>query len=142
MSKAIGEADFGERRRGALARLGRRDALEHRGHHRVLEGGEITEEVVELEYEADVLTAVSREGGLAPAEPMAALKQHATRRWPIERAEDVQQRGLADARGADERHDFTGADLDRGAAQDSHRLGPSAVLALQVDASQQRVTHI
>src|SRR5262249_20869925 len=83
----------------AAARLGRRDALEHGGHHRVLEGGEITEEVVELEYEADVLTAVSREGGLAPAEQIVALKQHASRRWPIERAEDVQQRGLADARG-------------------------------------------
>src|SRR5262245_8479466 len=142
MSEAIAKAHLRERRRRALARFGRGDALKHRRDHRVLERREIAEKVIELEHEPNVLAPVSRERRLASTEQILALKQDASGRWPVERAEDVKERGLADARGADQRHDFSSADLDRRAAQDSHHLGAGAVLALEGGAGQQRVERL
>src|SRR5207237_4674806 len=127
--------------RRALAGLRRRRAVEQRGHHRVLERREVTEQVVELEHEADILTTVARERGLAAAKQLFALKQHAPPGRAIERAEQVQQRRFADAGRADERHQLGRADLDRGATKHTYELGAGTVLALEFDAGEQRVRH-
>src|SRR5690349_16831797 len=89
VTDAIGEADFRERGRRALARLRHGYALKQRGHHRILERREIAKQVVELEHEADVLPAISRERGLAPHEEIFAVKEHAAGCRPIEGSEQM-----------------------------------------------------
>ena len=68
MVQAVRQTDRLEHVAGPLARLLVGDSADQRGHHRVLERGELTEEVMELEDEADGLVAEAgelrrREGG-------------------------------------------------------------------------------
>ena len=81
------------------------------------------------------------QAGLVAREQVLALEYHATGRGSVESAEQVQQRRLADAGGAHQRHHLAGADRDRGAPQHAHHFWPGAVLALQLLADEQRLTH-
>ena len=80
------------------------------GHHRVLERGELGQQVVELEDEAD-----RRGCGTRPARPASSRvtstpsKRIVPGGRQVERAEHVQQRRLADARRADHRDHLAGA---------------------------------
>jgi hypothetical protein len=91
--EALGQADAAEDVDGRLApRQPGRDALDERRHHDVLLGGELGQQVVELEDEADACgcgtrpaAASSRVSDLSPSNLIAAGGRQ------IERAEDLQE---------------------------------------------------
>src|SRR5215207_594101 len=94
MALPVGEADLGQRLRGACASLRGRPAQKERRDHRVLEGRELAKQVVELEDEAHLVPAELHELGFRPGEEIDAVHQDAAPRGPIERAEEVQERRL------------------------------------------------
>jgi hypothetical protein len=79
-----------------------------------------------LEHEADL--PVPQLGALVPvhARDVAALEEVLAARRPVEQAEDVHERRLARARGADDRDHRALRDLEAHAAQRVHRHVPSA----------------
>src|SRR5437870_9177593 len=79
MAQPVGQADLGERGRGQLPRLGGRLAQEERRDHGVLERGQLAEQVVELEDEADVLSPVVDKPRLAAREQVLATEEDAAR---------------------------------------------------------------
>ena len=94
-------------RSGAAARRGAGDELRH---HHVLEGGEFRQQMVELVDEADADAADA--GARLVVELRAVLPgdQHLARGRRLEQARDVQERRLARARLADQRHDLARVD--------------------------------
>ena len=92
-------------------------------HHRVLERGELRQEVVELEDEADLAVAElgqpRRRSSTVTSTPSNGDRP---RRGRVERAEDLQERRLADARGADHRDHLAGR-----AGRSRARAGPRSV---------------
>src|SRR5207247_10243656 len=88
--------------------------------------------VVKLETEAAALPPVAHEPRLAAREQVLPAEAHATRRGPVERAEDVEQRRLADAGRAHERDDLGRPHDEARAPEHAHDLGPRAVLLLQL----------
>jgi hypothetical protein len=58
------------------------------------------EQVVGLEYEADFAVADGGEPVMRQPGDICALEGKAARGWPVEKADQVHQRGLAGARGA------------------------------------------
>ena len=91
-------------------------------HRHVLERGELRQQVVELVDEAE---------GVVAQPPCAARHRATTGRWPssvtapgagtVEAAQQVQQRALARARGADDGHRFAARHLEVDAPQHGHR---------------------
>ena len=59
-----------------------------------------------LPHKADLLAAIAVELAVAHAQQILPVHTHAPRRWSIQPAEDVHQRGLAAAAGADDAHQF------------------------------------
>jgi hypothetical protein len=139
MVEPIGEADLGQRRRRALARLAMRAARHQRRQHRVLERGHLAEQIVELEDETDFLPAIARQRRLRPREEILAFEEYPAPRRTVERAQHVQQRRFADAGCTDQGDDLAASHRDGGAAQHAHNLRPRAELALEVFTDEQRV---
>jgi hypothetical protein len=82
----------------------------------VLLRGQHGKQVEELEDEADVLAPDTRDLVVRElAEPGSCDRDEAARR-PVERGQDVHQRRLARARGAHDRRELAGLDLERDAA--------------------------
>ncbi len=113
----------GELRREVVEALRQADAIErllrrHRRHRDVgderdvLAHGEARDQVVELEDEADVLAPVARQFGLARGGEVVVPPERFTRRRRVESAQDVEQRRLAAARGAEEDDELALADLE------------------------------
>src|SRR3989442_8088003 len=87
-------------------------------------------------------------GGLEAPEPRCAAggralteDANATRRGPVERAEDVEQRRLADAGRAHERDDLGRPHDEARAPEHAHDLGPRAVLLLQLLGDHEGLAH-
>src|SRR5213079_1742380 len=74
-----------------------------------LERRQLAEQVVKLENEADVLPPVAHEPRLAAREQLLTPEEDTARGGPLERAQEVEERGLADAGRAHERNDLVGA---------------------------------
>ena len=127
MREPLPQPDAIQQRLGApLAFLGGTPGNAHR-HAGVLERGEFGEQVVELEHEADVTVA---EGDERVARHRAEVRVADANRSAVDRvepAEDVQQRALADARGADDRHHLARLDEEIEAAQHRQRRRPHGV---------------
>lgn len=102
VADAVLEADLFEQGHAAVLHLTQRLALDQPGHGDVLEGGELGEQVVKLEDEADRLVAqggqarAGQVGGRLPVEPDDAGAGQ------VERADAVHQRALAGAGFADD----------------------------------------
>src|SRR5712692_2690747 len=138
MAQAIAEPDLGQRRARQLPRLLRGLSEEERRDHRVLERAHLAEQVVELEDEADLLPPVTHKVRLAAREEVLALPEDAARGRPVEGAEQVEERGLADAGGADEGDHLAGPDREACAAQDADDLGTRAVFLVELLAREER----
>src|SRR2546422_7509410 len=139
MAQPVGQADLGERGRGQLPRLGGRLAQEERGDHAVLERGQLAERVVEREEEADVLPPVVDKPRLAAREQVLATEEDAARCGPVERAEEVKERGLADAGRAHERDDLGRSHDEARTPKDAHNFGARPILLLQLLGDQERL---
>src|ERR1700677_2537415 len=77
-------------------------------------------EVEALKDEADLAVAQVGEVVLVHPADVDAIDQVATTRGYVQAAEDVHQRALAAARAAHDRHQITGVDAQRDAAQGPH----------------------
>src|SRR3989449_7514003 len=141
MAQPVGQADLGERGRGQLPRLGGRLAQEERRDHGVLQRGQLAEQVVELEDEADLLSPVVDKPRLAAREQVLATKEDAARRGPVERAEEVEERGLADAGRAHERDDLARSHDEARTPKDAHDFGARPILLLELLGDQERLAH-
>ena len=63
----------------------------------VLTRGETRDQIIELEYEPDVLAAIRRERAIAGSHQVVVAKPDDAARWRVEAAEDVEKRRLAAA---------------------------------------------
>jgi hypothetical protein len=119
-----------------------RRAGQQKRHHDVLFGVEVAEQVVELEYEADRSVAHARELGSREREEVVAVEPHLPAVRRVERAKQVEQRALADARLSDYGHALALAHFQVQPAQDVDRALPVVVVALEADRLERRgVTH-
>ena len=118
----LAETDPPQQLLGARPRLGRRHPRDPHRHLGVLERGELRQQVMELEDEADVAVAEARPPR-RPAAPSARRRRStiAAGVGAIEPAEHVQQRALADAGRADNRHHLAGLDRQVEIAQHGQR---------------------
>ena len=79
-------------------------------HQDVLEGGQRRHEVEELEDEADLLAAQSRQFVFAEGGDVDAVDEDLARARGIEAGQQAQECGLAAARRTDDRHELAGRD--------------------------------
>src|SRR5690606_25846274 len=86
----------------------------------VLAHREARDEVVELEHEADMLATIARELGFARLAQLAAGEAHRAARGHVEPPEDVEQRGLAAAGGAEQHDELAALDVEIHVAQRVH----------------------
>ena len=99
-------------------------------HHHVLERGELAKEVVKLKYETH--RTVAKRSELLVIQPVDGLTtdDHITATRPVERAEHMQERGLAGAAGTDDRHHLARADGEIHSAQHVDRAAIPADVRL------------
>src|SRR5690606_27727908 len=102
--QAILEPDAREHVRGRLERGGARPAPYQQRHGDVLERAELRQQMVELVDEPEHAVAEHAALALRQASDVLAVDLDQARRRSIEAAEQVQQRALARARSADDRH--------------------------------------
>ena len=132
MAHAIAQPDLREGIGGLLAGLAGRTPRQERRDHRVLDRRHLAEQVIELEHESHLVTAITHQLGLGFLEQIDASDEHAAPGRTIERTEEMQQRRFADARGANERHHLARVHVHRGATKDMHDLGAALVVLLDV----------
>ena len=124
MAEAVGEAEARQHSGGAVEELGPVGAerppaeLDHGRQHGVLQGGELGQQVIELEDEADLL--VTQVGAMPGAQAPGVLAGDADRALgrAVQQTQDVEQGGLPGAGGAHEREPLPGAELEVDAVQD------------------------
>src|SRR2546421_10227158 len=78
-------------------------AFELRGNEDVLERGQVGQQVEELEDETDVVAAKPGQARLAQLGEIGLAYDDRAGRWPVQPRDEVEQRGLAAARGAHDR---------------------------------------
>ena len=83
--RAFGQPHLGQKLFPARERLGSVRAGDERGHHDVLEGRELRQQVVELEHEPDGPVAEPGQSRFGVAEYVLAFEAHAAARRLIER---------------------------------------------------------
>ncbi len=116
---------------------GRRGDVGHQRH--VLGHREAGDEVVELEDEADVLAAIARERGFVGAAQAQRLEPQVARAGHVQPAQQVQQRGLAAARGAEHHQELAARDVEVDVRQRADRRRSVAIdLAERAGAEQRR----
>ena len=129
----MAEADAVEHLRRRVAQLARawpsqpRRVRDHLRHQDVFEGGEFGQQVVELEDEAEGLVAQLVALAGRQVVDASAVEADAALVGPVEGAEQVQQRALAGAGGADDAEELAGADVQVDAAQDADDVGVAAI---------------
>src|SRR6185437_7884246 len=129
--RAIGEAHELERDARMTAALGRGQLGEQQRQLHVLRGREHRQQVVELEYEADVRGPPASKGALAePVDPLAADAQRPLGRR-IEAADQIEQRGLSRARGSHEREEIPRSDVEIDVVQHLDLLSSARVYLAQ-----------
>src|SRR4030095_1870273 len=115
--EAVPETDPGQRLACPLVALGAGHALVEQGQLHVLGEREAGQQVEGLEDEADGAAAQPRQLLLAERVEGAALEAVAPGARAREAAQDLEQRGLARARGAHHRHELAAPDLEVHPAQ-------------------------
>src|SRR5438477_2075289 len=89
MAHAIAQPDLRESIGGLLVGLARRAPRQERRDHRVLDRRHLTEQVIELEHESDLVTAITHQLGLGFLEQIDAGDEDAAPGRAIERAEEM-----------------------------------------------------
>ena len=104
----------------------------------VFESGELGQQVMELEDEADTTVAETRQLPVRQSKRIDAAERNAPAVGARERPDDLQQRRLARAAGADDRYHLAAHHFERHAAQHLQRtvafaepFGPDHHLALR-----------
>jgi len=120
----FGEADLMEQVAGAggAVAAGILAELEH-GEHDVFLRGELGQQEVELEDEADGLVADGREGGVGHLEEGLVVDVDFSMGGTVEAAEEVEERGLAGAGRADDGDEFAAVDVEVYTAKDEGLVG-------------------
>ena len=118
---AVAQGDLVEQGAGGALHLAAALALDEAGHHHVLEGVELGEQVVELEDEADGPVADRRQPGAGEAGELVVAEADGAARGQVEGADAVEQGALAGARGADDGHHLALVDGDVDAPEHPQR---------------------
>ena len=137
VAHAASEADLLQQRPGALAAAAG-TAADEGGHHHVLKRGELGQEVVELEDEADVAVAEVREAAVVEGEDVDAGNLQAAGGGPVEGAEDVEEGALADAGGPGDAQGLAGEDLQVDALEHLQPAGAGGIDAPDAAGPQDR----
>ncbi len=124
MMHAAAKPDQPQQFGGALAAAARLAGDGHWQHH-VFDGVEIGDQVARalLPDKANALTAIAVELAIRHAQQILPIHQYSPSRRSIQPAEDIHQRRLAAAAGADNRHQFPALDAQVQLAQ-RHLLQP------------------
>jgi hypothetical protein len=122
--EALAEADLGERAPRPLERGRPVHAADEKRHRHVLDRGEFRQQVVELVDKPQRGVAHAPALRLVHRAERPALHAHAAGRRCIQPAEQVQQRALARARLAHDRHALARAHGEVHAREYLHRLRP------------------
>ena len=101
---AVAQSHEGEQFFGAFLRLPASLSGDEGGNHDVLQGGELREELVELEHETQVLVAEVAEFPGVEAAHVDAVHGDAALVGLVEGSDDLEQCGLAGSAGADDAH--------------------------------------
>src|SRR5262249_43342566 len=112
--------------------------LDQRGHGHVFERGELRQQVMALEHEADGSIPKGGDPRLAQIEHRRTLKEDVTRRGRVERAEDVKQRALSCSRCAHQRHQLSPFDLERNSPKDVDPLAVEKIALEKIANLEQR----
>ena len=140
---AVREPDALEHRARLRLRIGRRHAADRERHRDVLDRGELRQQVVELVDEAERPVAHAAALGLVERRERASFDRDVARGRIVEAADEVQQRALARARRADDRHALAVAHVEVDAVQHDDVLRTRRVGLLQATARNDwHVTHI
>src|SRR5690349_9456820 len=118
MIETLAEADGGQQAAGFCCGLIASLTGDAWRHGDVLEGGEFRQQMMELVDEAERLTADFGAAALGQMRGGLAIDEDLTRGRLFEQARDVEQRGFARTRLADERHDLAGLERKRDVAED------------------------
>ena len=102
---------------GAAFDLRTRTAADKPRNADVLESREFGQQVVELEDEADTFVAEAGQRLVAQRKGVLSVDLDTARVGARKRADDLQQRSLARAAGADDRDDFAFGDVERDALE-------------------------
>jgi hypothetical protein len=121
MRQALREPHPLEHAGGSFARRRRSFSADQARHHDVFECREVRQKMVELEHETDRAIAKASQVALALCRDVDSPHEDLTRRRPLESAEQVQERALADPRLTDDRHGLTGTDPEIDPREDAHR---------------------
>ena len=108
----VGQADARQHRRRPLGAEPPRLPQDEPRHHGVLERGELRQQVVELEDEADLPVAELRQPRGVHRRHVDAVEGDRAGRRGVERPQDLEQRRLADPRGADHRGHLAGREVE------------------------------
>ena len=115
-------AHFPHQAQGLVDRRSRRPAFADPVRDEdVLQGGELGQEIVELEDEPDVGVPVGRIGVDVAGREIPAVDDDFARGGALEQADDIEQGRLARARGADDRGERSPLETDVDAVEDLGR---------------------
>ncbi len=120
MRESTGHAETIEQARRPVATLSGRQAGVNRRHLHVSDRGELAEQMIALENEAEMLAPQFRQLIDGQHAGIAAGDTVMPRRRPVEAAEDVHQRRLARAGRADDRDHLAGIDADIDVVERDH----------------------
>ena len=110
-------AHEGQQFLGALAGLLAVRSRDEGGYHHVLQGGELGQQLVELEHEPNLFVAELGQFALFHGAHIGAVYLYGTCIGAVQRAHNLQQGGLACAAGTHNAHDLTGLDVQVDAAK-------------------------
>src|SRR5512143_26522 len=126
--RAIRQAHDRERELDLLFPASPVHVREKEGKLDVLERREDGNEIVELEDEADVRASPFRERALAHRRDLPVADDDPARGGAVDARDEVQERGLARARGTHERHEIPLVDRERQVVEHGEDLGVARVL--------------
>jgi hypothetical protein len=141
MGGALAEPQLGEELLGPAPHLGLGLAGDQTGHHHVLEGRELGQQVMELKHEAEGAVAELPEPRLGEREGVLPCDVDASALGPIERPQHMKQRRLADAGGPGDRQHFPGRHRQIQPLQHGHIPRRRPVPLHDVGGDNQRLRH-
>jgi hypothetical protein len=126
------QTERSQARLGSLTTFGCRHTRVDERHFDIGERRRAGKEVEVLEHEADLVPSDARQGIVIETADLVAVERVATGRWPVQTAEDVQERRLAGARRPHDSHELTALDRQGYAIQRGYASHTEAVIPMHV----------